>query len=214
MGRDKAGVTVGGVRLLERVLGTLRRLFREVFVVGGRHAHAAQRRRDVAVVPDPGDAGGLGPLAGIVAALRHTRRPACLVVACDMPFLSGRLIRHMVRLASAPGGADVVVPKDRSGYHPLHAVYRRRTVLPVLEARLAARRLAVHDAFGDLRCITVGEADLARLAGPGPDPLANVNTPAELARARRQARSRPRGPSRRVLARRTGLKPRRRARPS
>ena len=45
-----------------------------------------------------------------------------VVVACDMPFLSSRLLQELVRRASA---VDVVIPLVDGRPEPMHAVYRR-----------------------------------------------------------------------------------------
>ena len=57
------------------------------------------------------------------------------VVACDMPFASAKLIEGMSRLM-VQQEADVVIAKSDGGYEPIHAVYRRETCLPAIEAAI------------------------------------------------------------------------------
>jgi molybdopterin-guanine dinucleotide biosynthesis protein A len=123
---------------------------------------------------------GLGPLSGLVAALEASPHDLCLVVACDMPFLSGPLLEHLVEVAVRSPSAQVVVPRTER-LHPLHAVYRR-SVIPVLRERLARRELAVHAALAAVTTVEVLESEL-RSYDPGLRSLENVNTPEDLARA-------------------------------
>ena len=75
---------------------------------------------------------GLGPLMGLYSALRVLPHDYVLALPCDTPFLSPRLLAHLVSLR---GGWDAVVPRWRNGYlEPLHSVYR------VEAARLAAEK--------------------------------------------------------------------------
>lgn len=170
MGQPKARLALGGEPLLQRVLRPLAALFEDVFVVS-RDASLAEF--GVAVWPDVAEG---GPLAGILTALEHAERPHCLVVACDMPFLSAPLLRYMTELA---GEADVVAPRDARGWHPLHAVYAR-SVAPVAAERLRRGEGAVHALFADVRCREVGPEELARFGRPGRDPLLNLNTPEDV----------------------------------
>lgn len=191
MGEDKASIRIAGQPLLERVVTRLSALFEEVLVVGRVIPQSGERsileQPGIRSVPDR--VPGKGPLGGIVTALEEVRGPACLVVACDMPFLSTRLLAWMVGLCR---DVDVVVPRDDRGHHPLHAIYAR-TLLPLLSARLAAGRLGMQDLFERVRCRVVAPGEVALLA-PGPDPLTNVNTPAELERAVQEAEGREPGP--------------------
>jgi len=75
---------------------------------------------------------------------------------------------------------DVVVPRDRGGYEPLHAVYGRQ-VLPRVEAMLRSERLKVDALFPLVRVRVVTEEELAPL-DPGLVGFTNINTPEDLAR--------------------------------
>jgi molybdopterin-guanine dinucleotide biosynthesis protein A len=102
-------------------------------------------------------------LAGIVAGLRAAAADVVVVLPVDTPLVTSALLRE---LAAACAEAAVT----QTG--PLPAAFRR-DALPVLERRLAAGRLALHEVLDELDTARV-EVD-ARL-------LANVNTPDELRR--------------------------------
>lgn len=118
---------------------------------------------------------GLGPLAGLEAALRaaaEAGEEACLIVACDMPWLDAALLRDLLdRARSATPGPAAVVPRVDGRAEPLHAVWCP-AALPAVSAALDAGRLAVHQVLTGLPVVWV---DL-----PPRRALASVNAPEDL----------------------------------
>src|ERR687898_1866444 len=105
MGTDKAllPLVAGGHPMLGLVLERLRSVADDVLVVANEHERYASF--DARVVPDLHPQ--IGALGGIQAAITWSAHEHCLVVACDMPFLSLHLLRRMV---SEPRNYDVLVP--------------------------------------------------------------------------------------------------------
>ena len=169
-GRDKSALIVDGRPILERQIAELAQITSDILMVGGDpSARAIGRARYVADhVP------GCGPLGGLHAALTDARGDATIVVACDMPYLSAPLLRHLLALTS---GVDAVVPRTEHGYHPMCAAYTRACIEPIAR-RLADGRLKMTDLFDDVRTriVTAEEIDAF---GDCRRLLANVNTPAE-----------------------------------
>ena len=157
-GSPKALARLGGETLAERAWRVLGEACDERIAVG--------KRADGLALPfellDDGTE-TRAALAGIVAGIRAA--PTELVVAfpVDTPLVTPRVLRN---LAEACADAAVI----QTG--PLPAAFRN-TALPVLERRLAARELALHEALAELRAIRI-EVDETLLA--------NVNTPDELRR--------------------------------
>jgi molybdenum cofactor guanylyltransferase len=181
MGTDKALLRVGGTTMLERTLSVVQSISDDVFVVGERDGYASF---GAPVVADHYvDTGTLG---GIATALRHASHDRVLVVACDMPLLSVRLLTALLRVDV---DADVVVPrraashpKQGSGgtYEPLHAVYRR-SCLPVIERQLAVGDQRVVGFFSDVRVRVLDEGWM-REFDPELTSLTNANTQDEFQR--------------------------------
>jgi len=181
-GRDKSALVVDGRTILSRQIEALSGVAPGVnidvmLVGGGPRSGAPDSVRDVAdIVP------GCGPLGGLHAALSSARHGVTLMLACDMPFVSAPLLRHLLSLArdrgrDDTGGPDVVVPQTERGYHPLCAVYTRACLDP------AARRIARGDftlaaIFDEMR-VRVVTADALRAFGDPDRLLANVNTSLE-----------------------------------
>ncbi len=117
----------------------------------------------------------LGPLSGIESALVSRRGDLNLIVACDMPGLTVRLLQRLLQHA-AQAGALCVVGRDKTGtIHPLCAVYHR-DCLPVVQRALDGRRLRLMDLVEELRAIPFEVDEI----------IWNVNTPQEWSAWREQ----------------------------
>lgn len=174
-GRDKGALVIGDRTIRDRQVAVLSRVSDDVLIVGGAPPDADEQLQDIRWIPDVHP--DLGPLAGIEAALGAARHELVVVVACDMPGLTTAFLTHLCALA-AQGAVDVVVPRTERGYHPLCAIYRAPTCLPVVAARLAEGRLAVKALFPSLRVREIAGPELATAGNPD-RLLANINTPAD-----------------------------------
>jgi molybdopterin-guanine dinucleotide biosynthesis protein A len=145
-----------------------------IFIVaqdGGRN-----RTDDVPVVADRVRAAG--PLGGIYTALLASPVPRVAILACDMPFVTTEWLTWLV--ARDPL-ADVVVPEDARGLHPLCAVYQVR-LADRLRHTIETGMFAVHDALAGTRIVTVRPEEWAPFDRHG-RLLMNVNTPSDYAAA-------------------------------
>lgn len=180
-GQPKALLEVNGQTILARETAALRPLVRELLLVVGDpepYREAAQTL-GLQLVPDLHPS--MGPLAGLEAALAHSSADALLVVGCDLPFLDERLLRLV---KDGREGAQAVVPRVEGRPQPLHARYAR-TILPAVRARLTRGELRLLSLLDDLEVDWIDEPEL-RTIDPDLNGLTNVNTPEELARARRR----------------------------
>jgi molybdopterin-guanine dinucleotide biosynthesis protein A len=174
-GVPKALMELGGRRLIERVVGVVREVVDDVLVV--TNAPDLYGFLGLPMVPDAfPDHGSLG---GIYSGLAAAPGEAAFTVACDMPFLCPAVARLVVERA---GEADVVVPRAADQLQTLHALYGK-ACLPHMEARLRAGRLKVAGFFEAVRVLELPEDEVARHGDPA-RVFMNVNTPAELERAR------------------------------
>jgi molybdopterin-guanine dinucleotide biosynthesis protein A len=98
-------------------------------------------------------------------------------VACDMPFLSESLIRHMVDVRD---DFDVVVPRMDWMLEPLHALYSKKS-LPVIREAIRRDQHQILKCFDELRVRYVDEEEL-RLWDPELRSFFNINKPQDLPR--------------------------------
>jgi molybdopterin-guanine dinucleotide biosynthesis protein A len=179
-GEPKALLEVGGRRIIERVIGALTPVLDDLLIVTNTPERYAYL--DLPMVPDAyADHGSLG---GIFSGLRAARGDAAFTVACDMPFLHPDAVRLVVERA---GEGDVVIPRVGDQLETMHAAYAK-ACLPSIERRLLTGRLKIVGFFDEVRVVEVPAAAVAKVRAPEVL-FMNVNTPAELERARDIARN-------------------------
>jgi molybdopterin-guanine dinucleotide biosynthesis protein A len=180
MGQNKALMSFGGKRLVDRVVEVMRSVFDDLLMVTNTPEVYADL--GIPMVPDVWpDKGSLG---GVYSAIYHVATPYCLVVACDMPFLRAALLRYlMTQIADY----DVVVPDVLGELQTLHAIYSKACLQPI-EHRLAANRLRIVGFFSEVRVRTVTASELEPY---DPELLAfqNLNTPEEFQAAEQRLRA-------------------------
>lgn len=155
MGRDKAFLDWQGRPLWEVQLAKLRAAGAAELLVCGRREQgfAGEGFRFV-----PDDVEELGPLAGLVNALKAASHEQVLVLAVDMPFITTELLvelrrrrREEVDTSAAPGNpprhlggyatstpatVQGIIPVRAGRFEPLAAIYPRSALI-LAEARLA-----------------------------------------------------------------------------
>jgi molybdopterin-guanine dinucleotide biosynthesis protein A len=179
MGAAKAAVAWEGGTLLSRAVAALRPAVGRVVVVRAPGQALPPLPAGVTVTEDARP--GRGPLEGLVAGLAALGPgEVAFVLAVDMPFAGAEVAAAV--LAALPPGADAAVPRAGGRAQPLAAAYRPG-VADVARGLLDAGRPRMHDLLAAVR---VAWVDAAGLPG-GAAALANVNTPDELAAARRAA---------------------------
>ncbi|RIK08638.1 MAG: hypothetical protein DCC49_08875 [Acidobacteria bacterium] len=190
MGTDKGLVEIAGrpmaLRALDAVLGGLDEPPNEVLLIA--NAAGYEVLADLVTAAPARVLGdlrpGLGPLAGIETALTSAVANQVFVVACDLPMVDSRVARELARRA----GCAAAIPVGESGLEPCFAIYSKRC-LPVVVELLDQGHLKAQGLRDAIVAAGIGEVceipvkDLA--LGDG---LNNVNTPEDLAEARRAFR--------------------------
>jgi molybdopterin-guanine dinucleotide biosynthesis protein A len=180
MGEDKARLQLEGKALLERVLEVVGPLCQATVVVvaQGQDLGWLPAFPNTRMVPD--EHPYRGPLAGLYAGLKASASQYNLVVACDLPFLSGPLLEYLLAQAR---GYDAVVPMAQGRKQTLHAVYSR-DCLEVAETLLGREGTGLKDLLEIVKTQYVTE-EAAAVYDPTLRTFFNVNTPEDLAEAER-----------------------------
>ena len=180
----KAHLSVGGVRLLDRVMARVA-VCRPIIVASGPHDRAdldlpagAEAVADLAT-------DYAGPLAGFAAALVALPEETELLVcaAVDAPFLP---VDYVERLVAGLRDAPAALACYDSQPYPTNSIWR------VARLRDLPARLLAGTAPRSLRSLAA-EAGGVMLDWPSRedgDPFASINTPADLARAEARAAAR------------------------
>jgi molybdopterin-guanine dinucleotide biosynthesis protein A len=179
------GVRIGGAKPARRIGG--RRLIDHARAWAMRHSDAVA----LAVRPGAPDWGtglpllvdghaGIGPISALASAFgfaRQHRRPAVLMIGCDMPFLPDDLL---ARLQAALPGHAAAMPVSAGRRHPMATLW-----VPEVTA------IAAHIAGGGQSLWRFAQSrGMVEVAwDTAPDPFANINAAADLAAAEQRFRT-------------------------
>jgi len=170
MGQNKALMSLGGKRLVDRVVEVMGSVFDDLLMV----TNTPEMYADLGIPMVRDVWPEKGSLGGVYSAIYHVATPYCLVVACDMPFLQTAVLRYLITQIN---DYDVVVPDVLGELQTLHAIYSKACLQPI-ERCLEANRLRIVGFFPDVRVRTVTGSELESY---DPELLAfqNLNTPEE-----------------------------------
>lgn len=170
MGRNKALLEFGGRRFVDHVSEALSETCSDGVVLLGTAPEGLSGEFEALVdVPDT-----VGPLAGMLAAVRWDPRACWLFAACDQPLLTREALYWL--LAQRRSGVWAVIPRSADGREqPFPGLYE-----PLARARLEAQVFTRRP--GPLGL--AGDPHVAHPAIPRglEDAFANVNTPHDLER--------------------------------
>ncbi|MEN6440381.1 MAG: molybdenum cofactor guanylyltransferase [Syntrophobacter sp.] len=171
-GKNKALEVVGGMRLVERSVQSLRPFCDHVMIVVNDLSLYLELGvplvRDI--IPHQ------GPLGGLYTALLFSEYEWVFVKATDMPLIVPQVAELII---GARQGFDVVVPMIGDFFEPLFALYNRRC-LPVIARQLETpgERQIIHF-YKKVRVKSIREEEWRRLDPEGAC-FRNINTPADL----------------------------------
>ena len=178
-GKKKTFHRVGELSILESLCMLCSKLFKETIIVVNEPEEFMSL--DMMVVTDIIPARCV--LAGLHAGLFYATYPYAYVTACDIPFASEAVIRHLVDRVRP--GDHVVIPRTDDGLEPLSAVYSREC-LPLIEESLKNSIFKIKSFYKKKHVREVPVSVLRKL-DPDMGFIFNVNTPADLEKARQMA---------------------------
>lgn len=184
LNKDKGKMKLLGVNLVDRVINnitTIEGFSKEnIVIVGPKDKYSDCNRVVEDIYP------GKGPLGGIFTGLQASDTPYNLVIGCDMPFIEGALIQHMIKNIH---GHDIIIPSYKKGLlEPLCALYSKNC-LQIIEKNIKMGKLAVRDIFPFLKIRLITEDEIKKF-DPGLYSFFNINFKRDFARAEELERRR------------------------
>ncbi len=180
MGSDKLLLPIEGRSFLRHICEIVRPHFRRTVVVAAGQQLLPELPTDVCVVRD--SVADAGPLAGLLTGLRESKslQPDLCHIwlgSCDAPFVSLRVIDHMLEMART---RDAVVVRHAGRVQPLGGVYRTG-ILPIARQLIenGERRL---NRLPHVLNSEILDADTLRNLDPDLAFLRNINTPEDYQR--------------------------------
>lgn len=175
MGRDKALIPFLGQPLIQWVVNRVQPIADELLVTSNQPETYAF----LGVPVHPDLLPGKGVLGGFYTALSLAQHPLVAIIACDMAFVSSKLLAAE-RECLFEEAADAVVPQTRDGYEPFHAVYRREPCLAAVKSCLEAGLMRADSWYTRVRTRFFRTEEIMAV-DPHLDAFININTPEELA---------------------------------
>jgi molybdopterin-guanine dinucleotide biosynthesis protein A len=150
-GEDKSLYRFRGKPLIEHVTDTLKDIFQDIGIIAndGEKFSYLKLPTYPDIIPD------LGPIGGLLTALKQSKTEKTFIIPCDMPNLNADLIRYMVSLSD---DYDIIVPFANDFYEALHAIYSIKCI-DIVERTISAGRRQIISFFDEvnLRRVTDDE---------------------------------------------------------
>lgn len=172
MGTKKAFLTIGGVRLIDKIINVYQEIFAEIIIVTNDPLAYTDFFATTVVTDIYKEKGALG---GIYTGLFFASHDYSFVAACDMPFLNKDFIIYLTEQAAK---FDIVVPQLSDGFQPLHAIYSRNC-LTAIKKLLTADKLKITGFYKEMRLLSILEEKIKPFNKDG-QLFLNINTPADL----------------------------------
>lgn len=126
---------------------------------------------------------GYGPVAGIAAGMGRGKGEFAFATACDLPFLSPRVVEWLFETAEQDPGCGGAVPVQPNGFfEPLHCVYHRRKMQDACERAMAVGERRIYAPLQEIGIRHVA-VDLLRPLDRDLLTFFNLNTREDMQRA-------------------------------
>lgn len=170
-GINKALIEIGGITVIKRTLAIIEPLFGEIIAAGWPSGDPLP----ASVIAVQDNYPGIGPLAGIEAALRASRTQALFVFGGDMPWLSADIIKKQADYY-LKNPSDILVARSEGLPEPLHSIYGKAIHQALVRYIEEGGSPAIIDfyKFTDTRFFELPQTEETRRA------LTNINRPADL----------------------------------
>ena len=187
MGRSKATVPFAGRPLIARIVERVAPAADEILITTNEPENLQflfdeYPKLPIRLVRD--ELNYRGALPGFLTALSAAQTPYVAIVACDMVFVSPRLIAAECAELSL-SQADCVVPVNKHGFEPFHAVYKRESCLEAVKRCIDAQEQRAQSFFKNVELCEFSQEQVLA-SEPMGGCFINVNTPEELAAIERQ----------------------------
>lgn len=169
-GKDKGLIQIDGKSMIQHLLDTLSSFNADILISCNRHLEDYTELGH-SVISD-GNTNYFGPLAGIASGLKVADKSHVLVLPCDTPAVTKRLVKRLMQ-AAKENPEHICMAHDGNRPQPLHAAIPVNYLDSLLNT-IAANRHSVMEWYAQHPLKTVNCEDL-------PGDFANANRPEELA---------------------------------
>jgi molybdopterin-guanine dinucleotide biosynthesis protein A len=165
MGADKATLVVENRYMALYPLEVLQAWCSEILISSNNERHDFS---NYPIIPD--EIKEIGPMGGLYSCLKRSAHHLNLLVACDMPMISGSLLRRMLNVSSS---FDAIVPVWKNKPQPSYALYQKRIAADI-EKAIERKNYSLQ------KLLAVINVYYVNVEHKEETELLNVNTPEEL----------------------------------
>jgi len=160
LGRDKALESFNGKPLISNVISAIREHVNNISIVVNKNT----RKEDLYfldnvsfIVDKYKNAGSLG---GIYSGLEKSPNQNIIVFACDMPFISGKIVSFMKNNITSK--YDIIIPETNGFKHSTHAIYSKNC-LPIIKKQLIKKEYKISKIFDKCNTKILKENDINKI---------------------------------------------------
>lgn len=179
MGTNKALLPIFEKTTIEHIVDCCKHVADEIIVVTNEQDQYAFLQ--VPLVCD--EFKECGPLGGLEAGLQAAKYDKCILIACDMPFVSSEVIKHLMYHLH---NYDAVLPNVNGKLHPLFAAYRKTCLTPIRK-RLQNNTLRMVGLLDEVNTKILTEDELPLMDFNIQNVFFNMNKPDEFRMAQKLA---------------------------
>ena len=112
MGAEKALLDFKGEPLITRIISRVSQISDRIFIITNKPEAYRFLDRPLYedLIPD------IGALGGLYSALHYSRQPILVMIACDMPFVSAKILSHQIRILENNTQLGAVIPQSENGH--------------------------------------------------------------------------------------------------
>jgi molybdopterin-guanine dinucleotide biosynthesis protein A len=172
MGKEKGLVDFQGKPLISHAILALKPLVDNIIIGANNHLND-YRKFGYTIIED--EVKNIGPIGGVLSALRNSDTKYNIILSCDMPFINAELL-HYLNIKSQD--YDVVVPiHDTDKIEPLCGIYSK-DIIHVMEVAVENGNFKLRDIFENVRFKAI-KVD-ASLPFYSDNLFYNINSPADI----------------------------------
>ena len=173
LGVKKGGIVFNGKPLSRWAIEAMNKVGGELIISVSHESQIPDADflgREVIIAQD--EIAGSGPIGGLLSGLRRASHEYVAVAPLDSPLINPELYTMLFDRAK---GHDGAVPRIDGYWEPLHAVYRKRTMINAIEEQLKVNIRQINRTYEMLDIAEIEKAEI-EVVDPSLLSLININT--------------------------------------
>jgi len=174
MGQDKGLFEMAGKPMIQHVIDHIEPLCDQILI----SANMEEYKRFGYPV-DKDDIKDIGPVGGIISCLPHAKNEKCVIISCDLPFVSTEMLKKLIILSST---YEITIPRIDEYLQPLCGIYVKK-IFQKVKCLVQEGQFSIQNIVQQFDLNIVDQSDLKNIDVQSE--LRNINRLSDLARFNR-----------------------------